>query len=109
MLENVGELFPIGSNRRSKEVKRYSTSVVVCGRTPRDIDSLKSKFEKRAITKKLAGQLSCPLNVQRAKHIARDSLNKKNARTVPSSSKKENQRKEDQDDNGGYGVAKSQS
>lgn len=63
-------------------VQRYNESASMRGRMSRDIDSLKGKFEKLANTKQRTGDPSCPLDVRRAKHIAREMLSRVNAQTV---------------------------
>ena len=60
----------------------------------RDLDSLKCKFDKLANMKKPTGDPSCPEDVRRAKHIARDIFNRANAGKVGSSSEDD----EDSDD-----------
>lgn len=71
MLEISGEILPIANNECNIFVQRYNTSVVVRGRTPRNIDSLEGKFEKLADTKKLIGDSSYQPDVGNAQNILR--------------------------------------
>lgn len=54
--------------------KKFNIYASENGRSFRVMDYLRTKFDNLAKTKKPTGDPSCPPNVRRAKHIARDIL-----------------------------------
>lgn len=82
LLDIVERCEPIGGNDWAYVSKQFNDYAPEIERPVRDIDSLRTKFDNLAKTKKPTGDPSCPPNVRRAKHIARDILGKVNAISV---------------------------
>ena len=82
LLDCVEQHEPLGANEWALVRAAFSEEAQRVGRPERDQDSLKSKFDKLVNTKKKTGDPTCPPQVRRAKHIARDIMNKCSAMTI---------------------------
>ena len=82
LLDCVEQHEPLGANEWALVKATFSEEAKRIGRPERDQDSLKSKFDKLVNTKKKTGDPTCPPLVRRAKHIARDIMNKCSALTI---------------------------
>jgi len=74
LLDFVDEVQPLGANMWSLVEQKFNEWAKSVGRPTREEGSLKSKFDKMANTKKSTGDPSCPPEIRRAKHVARDLL-----------------------------------
>lgn len=90
LLDIVDELEPIGNNEWCLVSSRFNSYAAEHQRPMRDTESVKGKFDRLANTKKPTGDPSCPANVRRAKHIARNILALVNAVSVGDNSGEEN-------------------
>ncbi|CDF33018.1 unnamed protein product [Chondrus crispus] len=91
LLDFTSEAESLGANHWAWVAQKFSRWAKANERPVRDGDSLKHKFDKLANTKKKTGDPSCPPHVRRAKHIARDILNKCAATSVSGDSSDGNQ------------------
>lgn len=82
LLDVVEEVQPIGANEWSLVAAKFEMYATEVGRVPREMESLKLKFDRLSNTKKPTGDPSCPPHVRRAKRIARDILSRVNAVAV---------------------------
>ena len=89
---------PLGSNHWAQVAAKFSEWSAANERPVRDQDSLKNKFDKLANAKKKTGNPSCPPDVSRAKHIARNIQNKC-AAGVPGSDENEEGHHEENETN----------
>lgn len=74
LLDLVEETLPIGSNDRTVVAQGYAMYVARTGRPPRELESLRMKFDKLANTKKPTGDPSCPPLVRLVKRMSREIL-----------------------------------
>lgn len=79
LLEILDVEEPLGANDWALVESLHNSWATEEDRPVRDADSLKSKFDKLANTKKPTGNPSCPPNVREAKRIARNIMAKTNA------------------------------
>ena len=95
LLDCVGHYEPLGANEWALVHRMYNEWTEKAERPVRDQMSLKSKFDKLVNTRKKTGDPSCPASVRRAKHIARDILNKCSALTINGESSSESESGDD--------------
>eukprot|EP00171_Calliarthron_tuberculosum_P004866 IDg4866t1 len=74
LLDIVEEQLPFGANMWARVRTDFNNWATANIRPNRKSSSLKSKFDRMASTKKPTGDPSCPSDVCRAKHVARDML-----------------------------------
>jgi len=72
LLDIVQDLTPLGANHWAEVAEKYNQWAEELQFEPRDQNGLKTKFDKLVATKKKTGDPTCPDDVRRAKHIARD-------------------------------------
>ena len=89
LLVAVKDVHSLGSNDWALVHKKFSEWASSNEPPLRDQDPLKMKFDQLANTKKKTGDPSCPPHVRRAKHIARDILNKCSALCIEGESSSE--------------------